>query len=92
MRFDLYKFGIRVSQVSPGHVEDTEFALNRFDGDTEKAKIYSDFQPLTATDVAEAIWFIASRPAHVNIQDVYMFSTQQASATVVDRSGRGDAS
>ncbi len=92
MRFDLYKFGIRVSQVSPGHVEDTEFALNRFDGDTEKAKIYSDFQPLTATDVAEAIWFIASRPAHVNVQDVYMFSTQQASATVVDRSGRGDAS
>jgi NADP-dependent 3-hydroxy acid dehydrogenase YdfG/tetratricopeptide (TPR) repeat protein len=92
MRFDLYKFGIRVSQVSPGHVEDTEFALNRFDGDTEKAKIYSDFQPLTATDVAEAIWFIASRPAHVNVQDVYMFGTQQASATVVDRSGRGDAS
>jgi NADP-dependent 3-hydroxy acid dehydrogenase YdfG/tetratricopeptide (TPR) repeat protein len=92
MRFDLYKFGIRVSQVSPGHVEDTEFALNRFDGDPEKAKIYNDFQPLTATDVAEAIWFIASRPAHVNVQDVYMFGTQQASATVVDRSGRGDAS
>jgi NADP-dependent 3-hydroxy acid dehydrogenase YdfG/tetratricopeptide (TPR) repeat protein len=92
MRFDLYKFGIRVSQVSPGHVEDTEFALNRFDGDPEKAKIYSDFQPLTATDVAEAIWFIASRPAHVNVQDVYMFGTQQASATVVDRSGRGDES
>jgi NADP-dependent 3-hydroxy acid dehydrogenase YdfG/tetratricopeptide (TPR) repeat protein len=90
MRFDLYKFGIRVSQVSPGHVEDTEFALNRFDGDADKAKIYSDFQPLTATDVAEAIWFIASRPAHVNVQDVYMFGTQQASATVVDRSGRGN--
>ncbi len=88
MRFDLHKFGIRVSQVSPGHVEETEFALTRFDGDAVKAQIYNDFQPLTARDVAEAIWFIASRPAHVNIQDVQMFSTQQASATVVDRSGR----
>jgi NADP-dependent 3-hydroxy acid dehydrogenase YdfG/tetratricopeptide (TPR) repeat protein len=88
MRFDLHKYGIRVSQVSPGHVEETEFALTRFDGDGEKAKIYNDFQPLTARDVAEAIWFIASRPAHVNVQDVYMFGTQQASATVVDRSGR----
>jgi NADP-dependent 3-hydroxy acid dehydrogenase YdfG/tetratricopeptide (TPR) repeat protein len=88
MRFDLHKYGIRVSQVSPGHVEETEFALTRFDGDADKAQIYADFQPLTARDVAEAIWFIASRPAHVNVQDVYMFGTQQASATVVDRSGR----
>ena len=88
MRFDLHKFGIRVSQVSPGHVEETEFAITRFDGNAEKAQIYNDFQPLTAKDVAEAIWFIASRPAHVNVQDVYMFGTQQASATVVDRSGR----
>lgn len=88
MRFDLHSYGIRVSQVSPGHVEETEFALVRFDGDQEKAKIYNDFQPLKASDVAEAIWFIASRPPHVNIQDVWMFGTQQASATVVDRSGR----
>ena len=88
MRLDLHQHNIRVSQVSPGHVEETEFAITRFDGDAQRARIYDDFQPLKATDVAEAIWFMASRPAHVNIQDIYMFGTQQASATVVDRSGR----
>jgi NADP-dependent 3-hydroxy acid dehydrogenase YdfG len=88
MRLDLHKFNIRVSQVSPGHVEETEFALNRFDGDAEKAKIYNDFQPLKASDVAETIYFIATRPPHVNIQDIWLFGTQQASATVIDRSGR----
>ena len=88
MRLDLHQHNIRVSQVSPGHVEETEFALTRFDGDTERAKIYNDFQPLRASDVADAIYFIATRPAHVNIQDVWMFGTQQASATVIDRSGR----
>ncbi len=88
MRLDFHKYGIRVGQVSPGHVEETEFALVRFDGDQEKAKIYEDFQPLKASDVAEAIYFLASQPAHVNVQDVLMMSTQQASATMVDRSGR----
>ncbi len=88
MRFDLHAYGIRVSQVSPGHTEDTEFALTRFDGDVERAQIYNDFQPLKATDVAEAIYFIATRPPHVNVQDIWLYSTQQASATVIDRSGR----
>ncbi|MCA0235520.1 MAG: SDR family NAD(P)-dependent oxidoreductase [Bacteroidetes bacterium] len=88
MRYDLFTYNIRVSQVSPGHVEETEFAINRFDGDAERAKIYNDFQPLTARDVADAIYYMATRPAHVNIQDMYMFATQQASATAVNRSGR----
>jgi NADP-dependent 3-hydroxy acid dehydrogenase YdfG len=88
MRLDLHKHNIRVGQVNPGHVEETEFALVRFDGDEDRAKIYSDFKPLSARDVAETIYFIASQPPHVNIQDVVMFSTQQASATVIDRSGR----
>jgi NADP-dependent 3-hydroxy acid dehydrogenase YdfG len=88
MRIDLHKYNIRVSQVAPGHVEETEFALVRFDGDAEKAKIYEDFQPLTSKDVAEAIYFIASRPSHVNIQDVLMMGTQQASSTIIDKSGR----
>lgn len=88
MRLDLHAYNIRVSQVSPGHVEETEFAITRFDGDAEKARIYDDFQPLKASDVAEAIYFIATRPPHVNIQDIWMFGTQQASATVVNRSGR----
>jgi NADP-dependent 3-hydroxy acid dehydrogenase YdfG len=88
MRADLYTHGIRVSQVSPGHVEETEFARVRFDWDTQKASIYSDFNPLTSRDVAETIYFIASRPPHVNIQDILMMGTQQAGSTMVDRSGR----
>ena len=88
MRIDLHKHNVRVSQVSPGHVEETEFALVRFDGDASRAKIYDDFRPLTARDVAETIYFMASRPAHVNIQDVLLMGTQQASSNHVDRSGR----
>lgn len=88
IRQDLVSFGIRVSQVAPGHVEETEFALNRFDGDIERSKIYNDFNPLKAEDVAETIYFIASRPAHVNIQDVLMMGTQQASSTLIVRNGR----
>jgi len=88
MRADLYTHGIRVSQVSPGHVEETEFARVRFDWDTQKASIYSDFNPLTSKDVAEAIYFIASRPPHVNIQDILMMGTHQAGSMMVDRSGR----
>lgn len=88
MRLDLHDKGIKVSQVSPGHVEETEFALVRFDGDREKSDIYKDFTPLKASDVADAIWFITSRPSHVNIQDILLMGTQQASATVIHRSGR----
>jgi NADP-dependent 3-hydroxy acid dehydrogenase YdfG len=88
MRYDMYKMGIKVSQISPGMVEDTEFSLNRFDGDAERAKIYEDVTPLNAKDVAALIFFVATRPKHVNIQDVLVMSTQQASSTLVDRSGR----
>lgn len=91
MRLDLYEKGIKVSQVSPGHVEETEFALVRFDGDREKAKIYEDFSPLKSRDVAEAILFIAERPAHVNVQDILMMGSQQASSIFIDKSGRLDA-
>jgi NADP-dependent 3-hydroxy acid dehydrogenase YdfG len=88
MRLDLYTQGIRVSQVSPGHVEETEFALVRFHGDTDKANIYSNFTPLKASDVAETIYFMASRPPHVNIQDILIMPSQQAGSTFIDRSGR----
>ena len=87
MRLDLHKYGIRVAAVHPGHVE-TEFALVRFDGYEQKADIYGNFTPLTAVDVAETVYYIVNRPLHVNIQDVLMFGTQQASATVVDASGK----
>ena len=89
-RLDLHKYGLRVSQVSPGHVESTEFALTRFDGNEEKSKIYEDFTPLNAKDVARIIFFIASQPKHVNIQDVLVMGTQQAGNNHIDRSGRID--
>jgi NADP-dependent 3-hydroxy acid dehydrogenase YdfG len=89
MRLDLFKHNVRVSQVSPGHVEETEFARVRFDWDVEKAAaVYENFQPLKASDVADAIYYIATRPPHVNIQDIFMFSTQQAGSNFIDRSGR----
>ncbi len=88
MRLDLHKYNVRVSQVSPGHVEETEFALVRFHGDKKKSKIYEDFQPLKSKDVAKVVLFMASQPKHVNIQDVLMMGTQQASSNFVDRSGR----
>ncbi len=87
MRLDLHKYNIRVGQVAPGHVE-TEFAINRFHGDEAKASIYDDFTPLTPGDIANIIYFMVNQPAHVNVQDVLVFPTQQASATVINRSGR----
>jgi NADP-dependent 3-hydroxy acid dehydrogenase YdfG len=90
MRFDLYTHNIRVTGIYPAHTEDTEFALVRFDGDKEKSKIYQDFQPLKAQDVAEAIAFAISRPDHVNINEIVLSGSQQASPTLINRSGRPD--
>lgn len=88
MRMDLYKHGVRVGMVSPAHVEETEFALVRFDGDEGRARIYEDFKPLASHDVAASIYFMVTQPAHVNILDVVLQGTQQASSTIIDRSGR----
>lgn len=88
IRLDLYPFDIRVSQVSPAMVEQTEFSKVRFEGDKNKANIYTDFNPLTSDDVAESIYYIATRPAHINIQDIVLMGTQQAGSTYVNRSGR----
>lgn len=88
MRMDFYTHGIRVSQVAPGMVEETEFSKVRFHGDEQKSKIYNDFNPLKSSDVAEIIYFVATRPPHVNIQDVLVMGTQQAGSNFVDRSGR----
>lgn len=88
MRMDLYDKGIRVGQISPGAVEETEFSLVRFKGDEAKASIYNDFRPLTSKDVAKVIYFMASQPKHVNIHDVILTGNQQASAYLIDRSGR----
>jgi 3-hydroxy acid dehydrogenase/malonic semialdehyde reductase len=62
---------------------ETEFSLVRFKGDEERAaKVYQGFEPLLAQDIAEAIWFVVSRPAHVNINDMLIMPTAQASATI----------
>ena len=87
MRIDLNAHGIKVSEVMPGAV-DTEFSSVRFKVDKEKAdKVYEGFEPLMAEDVAEVIYFVATRPAHVNIADTIVFPIAQASASVINRSG-----
>jgi NADP-dependent 3-hydroxy acid dehydrogenase YdfG len=85
MLIDLNKHGIKVSAVNPGMVQ-TEFSLVRFKGDEEKArKPYQRLKPLVAEDVAEVIYFIISRPAHVNLADVLLLPTAQATATIFNR-------
>jgi NADP-dependent 3-hydroxy acid dehydrogenase YdfG len=85
MRQDLVHYGIKVSSVCPGAVE-TEFSLVRFKGDEQKAeKVYEGFVPLQAEDIASAIHYIISRPAHVNIQDILIMPAAQASATIIHR-------
>ena len=88
MRLDLYDTGLRISQISPGAVEETEFSMVRYKGDKKRANIYKDYNPLTSRDVARVVYFVTAQPPHVNIQDVALSGTQQASATLFDRSGR----
>lgn len=84
MRIDLNKFGIKVSAINPGLVE-TEFSKVRFKGDKKADSVYEGFEALQAEDVAEVIYFAVSRPAHVNIADVLMFCTAQATSTIVNK-------
>ncbi|MFC2097727.1 SDR family NAD(P)-dependent oxidoreductase, partial [Bacteroidota bacterium] len=80
MRIDFLKYGIKVSSVCPGAVE-TEFSYVRYKWDKEKAdKVYEGFTPLYAEDIAEAVLFVASRPEHVNINDILIMPTAQANA------------
>lgn len=83
MRLDLLPHGIKVSQVAPGLVE-TEFSLVRFKWDKEIAeKVYQGYQPLNGEDIADAAYYIASLPDHVNINDLIIMPTAQANATTV---------
>ena len=80
IRIDLLGTRVRCSSVDPGMVE-TEFSEVRFRGDTEKAAaVYQSFPPLKAGDIAETILFCASRPPHVNIQEVLIMPQDQAAA------------
>lgn len=81
MRIDLLKHKIRVTAIHPGAVE-TEFSEVRFKGDKERAKkVYEGYEPLHAQDIAETIWFVVSRPPHVNINELVIMPTAQANTS-----------
>jgi 3-hydroxy acid dehydrogenase / malonic semialdehyde reductase len=85
LKQDLLGTPIRVTSVDPGMVE-TEFSQVRFHGDHQRArKVYQGVTPLTADDIADTIFFCATRPAHVNINEVILMPVDQASATLVNR-------
>ena len=85
LRMDLVDTPVRVSTVDPGMVE-TEFSVVRFHGDSDRAKkVYQGIDPLTAVDVADAILYCATRPPHVQINEIILTPTNQASSLVVHR-------
>ena len=85
MRIDLLPHGIRVTSINPGLVE-TEFSVVRFKGDVDSAsKVYQGFDPLVAADIADTIFFAASRPPHVNINEILITPTAQANAFYLNR-------
>ncbi len=82
MRMDLVHDNVKVTNIAPG-AADTEFSIVRFKGDEKIAKsVYDGFEPLLANDIAETIYFVASRPSHVTINDLVIMPTAQASATI----------
>ncbi len=85
IRMDCLEHGIKVSTVDPGMVE-TEFSVVRFSGDKDRAgKVYQGLEPLTAADIADAVVYCATRPAHVNINEMILTPLAQASSTQVLR-------
>jgi len=85
LRLDLNGTGLRVTSVDPGMTE-TEFSLVRFRGDGERAgKVYQGFTPLTPDDIADAVVYCATRPLHVNVSEMIVMPTDQASTMLVHR-------
>ena len=85
MRIDLNQHNIRVCAIHPGLVE-TEFSEVRFKGDSERAKtVYQGYKALQPEDIADIIHFVVTRPYHVNIEDLIVYPTAQASATIVNK-------
>jgi NADP-dependent 3-hydroxy acid dehydrogenase YdfG len=84
MRIDLNPYGIKVGSICPGAVE-TEFSVVRLKDEKANEKVYAGFEPLKAEDIAESILFMITRPPHVNIGDILILPTAQASATVINR-------
>lgn len=86
LRMDLLGTNVRVTSIDPGMAE-TEFSVVRFRGDEEKARsVYKGMRPLTGEDIAECIAWSLERPAHVNIQEIIVMPTDQASPRDVHRS------
>ncbi len=82
IRIDTVQAGIKVTQIAPGAVE-TEFSVVRFKGDKAKAdSVYNGFEPLHPEDIAESVFYVTTLPPHVNINDLLIMPTAQASATV----------
>ncbi|MDH6308361.1 3-hydroxy acid dehydrogenase/malonic semialdehyde reductase [Dysgonomonas sp. PFB1-18] len=85
MRMDLLPYNIRVTQICPGAVE-TEFSLVRFKGDQARAdQVYAGYDNLVADDIAEAVHYAVSQPAHVNVQDILIMPTAQATGNMFHR-------
>lgn len=85
IRMDVVDKNIRVSTVDPGMVE-TNFSIIRFDGDEQRAKqVYKGLTPLTGDDIADAVFYCATRPQHVNINEMVIMPSAQASATIAFR-------
>lgn len=85
LRLELLGEPVRVTEIAPGLVE-TEFSLVRFAGDAERAaSVYRGLQPLTAEDVADCILWAATRPSHVNVDEIVVRPRDQATATLVNR-------
>ena len=85
MRMDLNQYNIRVSAIHPGLVE-TAFSDVRFKGDSERAKkVYQGYKALQPEDIAEIIHFVITRPYHINIEDLVVFPSAQASATIINK-------
>lgn len=84
MRIDLNPFGIKVSAINPGLVE-TEFSKVRFKGDEKANDVYKGFKALQAEDIAEILYFVISRPEHVNIADMLIFPKAQANSVTVKK-------
>lgn len=86
LRMELLGTGVRVSCINPGLCE-TEFSVVRLRDDEANAKVYDGMTPLTGDDVAAAVEWVTSLPAHVNIEEVTLMPTDQAGATRVHRRG-----
>lgn len=85
MRIDLLPHLVKVTEINPGMVE-TEFSIVRFKGDEQRAKkVYEGFDALMAEDIADAVWFAVSRPPHVNINELLIMPSAQATSTILSK-------